>query len=148
MLLERGADANQGYKTAMHWASENGDIDLLKRLIQNGGLVDVTDSGNETPLHSAVKAKQINASLFLLENEADFQSLNEQDETALSLAIDLELEAIVEAMILKSVPNIRIIDKEKLFCLGVAKKNFDFFEPLLNDTKRHEQCIQSDDLAI
>ena len=74
-LLRQGADVNAAQgdgMTALHWAAERGQLEMLEVLLYAGGRVDaVTRIGHYTPLHLASKAGSEAISRSLLEGGAD-----------------------------------------------------------------------------
>ena len=74
-LLKQGADVNAAQgdgMTALHWAAENGDAEIVAMLIFAGAnLEGVTRLGDYTPLHLASKAGQGPAAERLLDAGAD-----------------------------------------------------------------------------
>ena len=59
-LLRRGADVNASHgdgMTALHWASERGDLEIVEALLFAGAFPDAaTRNGEYSPLHLAAKA--------------------------------------------------------------------------------------------
>lgn len=73
-LLKRGADPNaraEGGMTALMFASESGDITLLKLLTLNGADIELAPVENTSPLLVAVLNQHFEATQFLLENGAN-----------------------------------------------------------------------------
>ena len=74
-LLAAGEDANAAHgdgMSALHWAAEQGQVDLARALLQGGATVDaVTRIGNYTPLHVASAAGQSDMVRLLLEAGSD-----------------------------------------------------------------------------
>lgn len=75
LLQDFGADVNsQGYlgQTALHWAAQKEDIDLIHQLIRQGADINaLTNYGHKTPLFLAVSYGKIYAVQALLEAGAD-----------------------------------------------------------------------------
>lgn len=57
--------------TALHWASVNGHIAVVRELIQKGADVNAKNKTNSTPLHLASGSGQIMAVRELIKNGAD-----------------------------------------------------------------------------
>ena len=74
-LLKNGADVNAAQgdgMTALHWAAESGDMEILKMLLYAGAnLESVTRLGDYTPLHLASKVGRERVVAGLLEAGAD-----------------------------------------------------------------------------
>ena len=77
-LLAEGEDANAAHgdgMSALHWAAERGDTELLKTLLQSGAAVDaMTRIGHYTPLHVASAAGQAEVIELLLAAGSDATS--------------------------------------------------------------------------
>jgi len=77
-LLRQGADVNAAQgdgMTALHWAAERGQIEMVEILLYAGGRVDaVTRIGHYTPLHLASKAGNEPVTRRLLEEGANVQA--------------------------------------------------------------------------
>ena len=90
LCLESGVDINEnlGSRTMLHAFAHQGDIVGTRWLTDHGADVNVTDDGNNTPLH---KACERNSTLkvveLLVERSASLTAVNNNGETALDLAI-------------------------------------------------------------
>ncbi len=77
-LLRQGADVNAAQgdgMTALHWAAERAQIEMVEILLYAGGRVDaVTRIGHYTPLHLASKAGSAPVTRRLLEEGANVQA--------------------------------------------------------------------------
>ncbi len=64
--------------TALHYASEQGKVQVMKKLIRSGANVDSTDQNRSvlTPLHIATCSGQLEAVKVLIEHKCD---VNAQD---------------------------------------------------------------------
>lgn len=57
-LIEQGADVNGvgvAGQTALHYAAENGDVDMMRLLLSNGADAYIKDDSGETPIHTAAR---------------------------------------------------------------------------------------------
>jgi len=73
-LLGQGANPNQkatGGNSALMYAAEKGNIEIMKLLVEYGAEVNVTGFNDETPLFLAVFRNDFQAAKFLLEHGAD-----------------------------------------------------------------------------
>ncbi|XP_046552784.1 ankyrin repeat domain-containing protein 39-like [Haliotis rubra] len=88
--LEKDIDADKtdksGY-TALHYASRNGHLDVVRTLVDAGAHVDVTTrSGHATPLHRAAYMGHTDIVKFLLSRGADPVSRDSDEMTPLHKA--------------------------------------------------------------
>ncbi len=72
-------------RPALHWAAENGLIDIAALLIEQGADVDETDHFGNTALHLALAYADLIQ--LLLENGADVNAKNAMGNTPLHLAV-------------------------------------------------------------
>ncbi len=97
LCLEAGVDINTriGSRTLLHAFAHQGDLTGTKWLIERGARFQVTDEGNDTPLH---KACERNSTLrvvnLLIEQGASLTATNNNGETALDVAIRNDKKAI------------------------------------------------------
>jgi ankyrin repeat protein len=73
LVEERKADVNEKYNanmTPLHFASQLGNLEIVKYLVVKGGDVDAQDTFGQTPLHLAVKRNNLNIVELLLEKGA------------------------------------------------------------------------------
>ncbi len=86
-LLVGGADPDArsaNDSTALHCASQNGELEMMRLLIENGAKVDTARHNGDTPLHSAAgchKESALVAIRVLIEHGADGCSKNNAGET-------------------------------------------------------------------
>ena len=72
LILETLSDAKtkNGGNTILHCAVLNGDIGVLKYLIENGALINAKNKNGDYPLHIAAKVSNIEILKCLIENGA------------------------------------------------------------------------------
>ena len=59
-LLKHGVNPNSttiGVVTPLHWASEKGEIEMVKELLNNGAFIDAQDQNQKTPLFKVLEVK-------------------------------------------------------------------------------------------
>ena len=103
-LLKDGADVNAAQgdgMTALHWAAEAGDVEMVGMLLYAGAnLQGVTRLGDYTPLHLATKAGKESVAALLLEAGADPSARTTTGEfTPLHFAAASGSAASVEALL-------------------------------------------------
>jgi ankyrin repeat protein len=98
LCLESGVDINEkigGARTLLHAFAHQGDIVGTSWLVDQGAQVNLTDCGNNTPLH---KACERNSTLkvveLLVQRGADLTATNNNGETALDMAIKNDKQSI------------------------------------------------------
>ena len=71
--LAGGADpeATERGFSSLHWATQEGHLDIPKLLVDHGVRVDTPNDGGFTPLHQAVGAGRTDIVKFLIDNGAD-----------------------------------------------------------------------------
>eukprot|EP00794_Sanderia_malayensis_P018856 gene18855-20756_t len=93
------AQDSDGY-TALHRASYNGKLEVIKTLIESGGDVLARTNDGWQPLHCACRWNELDAALLLLENHADINSQTNGGQTPLHLAATSEDNARLIEMLL------------------------------------------------
>ena len=91
-IIESTIDLNEQNKqgnTILHFAvGMRYPVDLIKSLLRHGADVNIADINGDTALIGAIKSKNVELLIFLLEIEAIKKNhINKQGENALSLAI-------------------------------------------------------------
>ena len=89
-LLEHGADVNAQWKdrlTPLHLAAAEGKFEVAQMLLQSGAVIHHRNLSRETPLHLVPQPTfaddRLNLVRLLLEHDAEVDSQNEDDATAL-----------------------------------------------------------------
>ena len=90
-LLKQGADIhakkmNKSGKTALHFASKKGHIEMVRLLIDKGADTNTRDKYGLTPLHLASMEGHTEIVRLLIENKANVHAWASSGETALHLA--------------------------------------------------------------
>ena len=78
MLTQNGADVNavqEDKRTALHFASKNGYVDVVQVLLQNGADVNAVAVNNWTALHYAVQEAHADVTKVLIQNGADVNAV-------------------------------------------------------------------------
>ena len=73
--------ANKDGRTPLHWASENGHLEVAKLLLANNANVDAADKDGRTPLHFACQNGHLEVAKLLLANNADPTIRDAQSQT-------------------------------------------------------------------
>lgn len=101
-LLEEGAEVNMAQSdgmTALHWAAELGNVDLVRLLVDAGADLEApTRIGDLTPLHIGAELGQSGTVRALLEAGANAESRNANGTTPLHFAALSGNVEIVEAL--------------------------------------------------
>lgn len=88
--LSSGEDINKinyAYKyTPLHIACEEGNLLIVKFLVENGALLNTKDCLGNTPLHDAVKEGNLNIVRYLIKNKANLNVYNNSYNTPLHYA--------------------------------------------------------------
>ena len=100
-LLDGGADINQkDNMTALHVASMNDRLNIVKVLIQRGADVNCRTGSGSTPLMLASRYGYLDIVKELLSNGANINLLNNNSQTALHLAAYCEQLSCVQCLLL------------------------------------------------
>jgi ankyrin repeat protein len=99
LCLESGVDINEriaGGRTLLLAFAHQGDIVGTTWLVDRGAKINVTDEGNNTPLHKACERNSTTRVVeFLVERGASVSAANNNGETALDVAVQNEKKEIV-----------------------------------------------------
>lgn len=100
--------------SALHLASELGDLESIRLLIENGAWINIQDHQGENALFYAVRGEHIEVIKALVEEyNIDIEMLNEDDENILDLCKSIGNNSILEMM--TSLYNARV--SQKMDCL-------------------------------
>ncbi len=92
------------------YATEIGDYDRVKELLDNGKDVNIVDNNNSTPLYYACQSNNIKIVKILIERGANINSLNYQKVSPLSLACYFKQFEIAKLLLDKNNANVNIVD--------------------------------------
>ena len=87
VLIDRGADVNKPGWTPLHYAATRGHRDMMRLLLDNDAYIDSEASDGTTPLMLAARFAPPLATKLLLEEGADPTLVNQQNASALDLAL-------------------------------------------------------------
>ena len=103
LLLTNGSKVNSEVglhvNTPLHFAVRNGDIEIVKMLLDRGADVDAINLYNVTPLHIAVESKKVEIVELLLNHGACVNARNCNSSTPLLLAAKEDSEEIVKLLL-------------------------------------------------
>ena len=94
-------EKDSGYKTALHWAAQNGHLAIARLLLGKGANVNAKDKKKETALHKAARHGHRELVQLLLENGADINMKNHENETVLHRAAWSRHEGLVRLLLEK-----------------------------------------------
>ena len=70
-LVNRGADINKPDWTPLHYAAASGQLSVVQYLVENNAYIDAESPNNTSPLMMAARHKHITVMKWLVENGAD-----------------------------------------------------------------------------
>lgn len=85
-VLENIVDVNSG-NTPLHTACINGQLDIVKTLVEKGDNIDAQNIHGNTPLHMAALTDRVEIIRFLNRKGADLNKKNNKQKTALDILI-------------------------------------------------------------
>lgn len=92
------ANARDEYnRTALHYATLVSDIDIVKHLVEKENVnISAKDARLCTPLHTAVRKGDLDIVKFLVQKGADMYVKDNNNDTPLQIAIELEQAEIIK----------------------------------------------------
>jgi ankyrin repeat protein len=90
-LLSVGADVNvkdYGDRTPLHWACENGHIQVLQALLDHGAHIEAKDSDGNTPLHDASSGGHLHVVKALLSGGAKILAVKNDELLTIHRAVN------------------------------------------------------------
>lgn len=100
-LIKHGADINSRNSckdTPLITASSFDNLEIIKILLENGAEINAKDHFESTPLHNSVRSNYTNCALELIKVGAEI-NCDDEGETALTLAVDNENLALIQALL-------------------------------------------------
>ena len=86
--------------SALHYASEEGRIELVKFLVEKGGIINAMNMWDKTPLHSACAKGHVEIVKYLVDHGARIEATsNKKGFTPLHLASQFNHRCIVEYLL-------------------------------------------------
>jgi ankyrin repeat protein len=150
-LLQKGYDISTTDQelTALHLASGNGHLELVKLLLENGANPNAVNESNDTPLHKAVENGYLDLVKLLLENGANPNAVGESNNTPLHKAAangDLDLVGLL----LENGANPNAVGELNYTPLHTAVENgdLDLVELLLENKANPNAVSESNDAPL
>ncbi|HEX4878153.1 MAG TPA: tetratricopeptide repeat protein [Chitinophagaceae bacterium] len=143
-LLGKGADINASHTsdkgTPLLYAIQSGHSLNAELLINKGADVNKANSGGTTPLMAAVDAKNIALCILLWKNKADLLVKNNEDNTALDIALDKKHYRIID--FLSSPGNYEAVLKKEYW--AELNDSLDYY----SNQKEYEKAISFGEKAL
>ena len=101
-LLKHGVNPNSttiGVVTPLHWASEKGEIEMVKELLNNGAFIDAQDQNQKTPLFRAVSQGKFAVVTELLKRGANPNITDSFNTAPLQNAVAFQHESLVKELL-------------------------------------------------
>eukprot|EP00756_Hemistasia_phaeocysticola_P057848 Hpha_TRINITY_DN34457_c0_g1::TRINITY_DN34457_c0_g1_i1::g.96049::m.96049 len=113
LLAGVDADASVGGEPALHIAAEEGQLEVVRRLVKLGATVDLADNEGRTALHAAARNNRMAVAAYLISNGAEVDRADGNGRTALHLAAMQGLRAQCTYLIAKGA-DIHLCDADGL----------------------------------
>jgi len=142
-------------KTAIHFATQEGNIDAAKELVEKGANVNAEDTEGRRPLHWAAARGNIQGVRFLVENGANVNAKTKKGTTALKLAEQLNKDRVVEYLKSKKKGSIlgqlykdikKTLTKDQTLLIKAIKKGY--IEEIKRLMKKGVKIDKNEALAI
>ncbi|XP_076684312.1 uncharacterized protein LOC143377171 [Andrena cerasifolii] len=105
LLLANGCKVNKKNKnrvnSPLHYAAINGEVELVRVLLDKGAKVDARNSHGKTPLHNGVTSRKTEIVELLLNKGANVNHRDNSDITSLHLAAENGTEDIIELLLVR-----------------------------------------------
>jgi len=95
-LMARGADVNKPGWTPLHYAAAGGHLNMMRALLEQHAYIDAESPNRTTPLMMAALYGSAAAVQWLLDEGADPSLRNEQDLSALDMALNKRRQDVAE----------------------------------------------------
>ncbi len=105
--------------TALIYAAYQGNLDIVRKLIEHGANVNLSDKRKKTPLHYAVSSNDFDIVSFLIETGAETNMQDESGSTPLIYAAHNSNLPIVRALIIKGRARTNIVNHELINIAGL-----------------------------
>ena len=112
---------NDKGRTLLHVATNS--YDCLTHLLEfNPTIVNKVDSANDTPLHLAIKNKNLECVEKLLEYKVNFKQLNNENKTVLHLAVEKNMPSVCQTILSKNRLIIDMVDDKNVTALHISAR--------------------------
>jgi len=91
-------DSDNG-KSCLHYAAENGNLYICKKIVENGAELSLHDNMRHTPLHSAINLDNVKIAEYLIKSGADINNKGLNGATPLHYAAQLGSQSLLSLLI-------------------------------------------------
>jgi ankyrin repeat protein len=119
-------DDSDGY-TALHRATYNNHIEVVKLLIESGANVCSRTADGWQPIHSAAKWKHIHLLDFLLASGADINAVSNGGNTALHLAANHNSKEVIEFLLFHEDIDVTLKNDCGETAFDIAKRSSNYY---------------------